>query len=248
MRSSWSSGCAPNARRGKHKTSITPRAHAPGAFGRLSILRLIGGHAQIKGPLSPLAVWGQPDRLETLLGLRLEALRQLVALVGRLRHPTPLPTRRSIPLAQRFPNPQRPLPNGQGWPVLSHPCLWRSSPSAFQACSLSREPSQRPTRACWPLASAPIRTRRPGRDSARRVSQETPPTQQETERLPCMLRLCHGVSASCQPCVSRLSVAGESPGASGPKRAWNAAEQSPVETPVRHSQGHSASRLCARRL
>src|SRR5262249_2659638 len=86
--------------------------------GRLGILRPIGGNEQIKGQLSPLAVWGHPDRLATLFGLRLAVLRQFVEHVGRLMHPTPLPARLAIHLAQRLPKTPRPIPNGQGGPVL----------------------------------------------------------------------------------------------------------------------------------
>jgi len=43
-------------------------------------------------------------------------------------------------------------------------------------------------------------------------------------------------------------VAGDSPGASGPKRVCNASEKSPVETPLRYSQGNNASRLFDRRI
>ena len=50
------------------------------------------------------------------------------------------------------------------------------------------------------------------------------------------------------PCLSRLSVARDNPGASGPKRACKASEKSPVEMPLRYSHGRSASRLFERRI
>ena len=67
--------------------------------------------------------------------------------------------------------------------------------------------------------------------ASRRVSQSTPSSQPYLYRLSDSSRRCPWGSASCQRCCSRRSVAGERPGASGPKRAWNASEQSVVETP-----------------
>ena len=51
------------------------------------------------------------------MSLWLKRFWQFVSDVGGLMHPTPLPARLSIHLAQRFPKTERPIPNGQGWPL-----------------------------------------------------------------------------------------------------------------------------------
>jgi hypothetical protein len=152
----------------------------------------------------------------------------------------PYPCRRAVQ------KPHAPAPMAQAGACAS-PRRLRSRRSSFQAGSLSRAPSQSPTRSWWPGASAPIITRLQWRASSSRVSQYPPATPNYPSRLPDRSRRCHWVRSSGPLCCSRLSVAGERPGAAGPQRAWNASEQSPVETPCRDSQGSSASRLCDRR-
>ena len=85
------------------------------ALGRLGILRFLGGDAQGQRQSRPLALWGHPDRLQAVLGLRLQVLGQFVSDLDRLRHPTPLPTRLPVHWAQCLPAPQCPIPNGPGW-------------------------------------------------------------------------------------------------------------------------------------
>jgi hypothetical protein len=150
------------------------------------------------------------------------------------------------PWRSAFQQPNAPSPMAKAG-ACARPWLWRARRRSVQACSLAREPSQRPTSAVGPGASAPSMPRRPCRAAASRVGKATPSTQHSTERLPNRARCGHGASASGHPCCSRLSGAGDHPGAAGPRSAWQASAPSPVAMPLRDSHGHRASRLWARR-
>ena len=82
------------------------------ALSRLRILPFIGGDEEVKRYRGTLAVGRHPDGLQALLGLRLQVFGQCVEHVGRLLHPTQLPTRRAVHVAQRLPATPCPIPQG----------------------------------------------------------------------------------------------------------------------------------------
>ena len=66
----------------------------------------------------------------------------------------------------------------------------------------------------------------------------TPSAQMETYRLPSDERRLHSMCSCSQTAFKRVIVAADSPGASGPRRAWRASEKSLWLYPVRR-------RMCA---
>ena len=76
------------------------------AVGRVRVLRFIGGEEEVQGPVRLRLRRRHPDVVEHCLGVRLDALGQLVEHVGGLVNPAALATRRREHLGQRFPEAQ----------------------------------------------------------------------------------------------------------------------------------------------
>ena len=246
MRSDGLSDYAPSARPENRQTLTTP--HGLGAGTQPPwILPFIGGDEEVKRHRGTLAVGRHPDGLQALLGLRLQVFGQCVEHVGRLLHPTQLPTRRAVHVAQRLPATQCPIPKGQGWRLrepaafevaqecfpglLALPIAIPETYQVFMATGISANNDQA-TVPRFLQAGLEVHSIDPDID----------------ERFPTRLRPCPSASSSCQPCLSRRIVAGERPGASAPKSACKASETSPVEPPFRYSQGQRAARLVERRI